>query len=261
VATNVNWVAPVQFGGGQTLGPGVWVDLPFNASISLDSVQSIGMIFDARNEQALRTTTVGGDTRCLDNPVFVTASLGLTLSRNAPGADPVITVGLVPDPQPVNYQVTALPNTLLPTTRGELTLATFTPIVPLAPNMLAVSVALDALLIRTHVTSRARWNGRFALSLSTTSVISIFVRNDLTPLTLTSSQELFFAGLAGGPSGKARAVRDGRFAMPAFNAELIRDGDQPGLWVRPFDFDPEDLEATYRPRPGEGTIDDEIPNL
>jgi len=71
----------------------------------------------------------------------------------------------------------------------------------------------------------------------------------------------FFTGLAGGPSGKVRAVRDSRYAMPALNTELIRDGDNPALWVRPFDWDPDDPEQTYRPRPGEGTIEDEIPDL
>ena len=49
--------------------------------------------------------------------------------------------------------------------------------------------------------------------------------------------------------------------MPALNTELVRDGDQPNLWVRPWDSDPFDEPNTYRPRPGEGTVDDEIGDL
>jgi len=260
--TTVIWRTPVQFGGGQTLGPGLWSDIGFGLSTAIDNVQSIGIIFDARTEQGLQTTTVGSDTRCLDNPLFESASLVLTLSKSAgaPG-NPNITVGLVPDPQPQDYQETAIPNTLLPTTRSEVTLATITGPVPTSPGLSQFTIELDPVLLRAHVTSRARWNGRLALSLSTTvAPVAYTIRNDVSPLTLVSEQGLFFQGLIGGPSGpRQRFVRDGRYGMPAVNTELIRDGDNPSLFVRSFDWDPEDEEATYRPKPGEGTVDDGIP--
>jgi len=83
--------------------------------------------------------------------------------------------------------------------------------------------------------------------------------NRVDSASLTMTWEPFFQGLIGGPhGGRHRFVRDARFGMPALNTELIRDGDQPSLWVRPGDSDPEDEPRRYRPRPGEGTVDDDI---
>jgi hypothetical protein len=72
--------------------------------------------------------------------------------------------------------------------------------------------------------------------------------------------EHFFTGTLG-PSGPGqRSVRDGRFGMPALNTELVEDGYEPGLWVRPDDRDPEDEADSYVPRPTEGAVDDEVPS-
>jgi hypothetical protein len=49
--------------------------------------------------------------------------------------------------------------------------------------------------------------------------------------------------------------------MPALSTELVRDGDNPSLWVRGHDVDPEDEVATYRRRSGEGSTDDGIQDL
>jgi hypothetical protein len=174
----------------------------------------------------------------------------------------VVELGFVPEAAVTNY--TAV---LLPWSRNEISLGTFDlGAVPVLPDVLQVTLtpaSVPFTEVRAHVTSRSTWSGRLALSIRQTSGSNLQLRApDSSPVELLTTQELFFTGLAGGPTGpRIRAVRDGRFAMPAFNTELIRDGDQPNLWVRPSDWDPEDEPARYRPRPGEGTVDDDIPNL
>ena len=104
----------------------------------------------------------------------------------------------------------------------------------------------------------ADWTGHVHVGVECNNAALVSPR--ITSASLSVDWRPFFSGLAGGPTGGGiRAVRDGRFGMPAWNRDLIRDGDNPGLWVRSEDFDPEDEEQTYRPRPGEGTVDDGIP--
>lgn len=80
--------------------------------------------------------------------------------------------------------------------------------------------------------------------------------------TLTLTTVPAFTGVLGGPMNMpVRAVLDSRFGFPAFSDELVPDGDQPGLWVRPEHWDPEDRQQEYEPSPTEGTVDDEIPGV
>ena len=104
---------------------------------------------------------------------------------------------------------------------------------------------------------QADWTGHLHVALWLTVSAGPFT--EVSAVSLTLDHEPFFSGLAGGPTGpRQRFVRDHRYGMPALNQELVRDGDQPGLWVRPWDRDSEDEPARYKPRPGEGTVDDDI---
>lgn len=256
--TSVTWSPPVQWG---TASAGVWTDSNTIGGLIADIITG-GMVFDAKLDQTLRFQSGF----ILDGPVV--ASFVLQCDTRQGGVGPVVPhtleFGIVPDAQPVDYS-----NAALPWTRGEVSLGTFTVTTALASIDTTLSFTLSGAFmaeLRAQSTSRSRWNGRTAISVrSLTSQpgasFNLFSTGLNVVANAATTQELFFAGLTGGPPGKVRAVRDGRYAMPAFNTELIRDGDNPGLWVRPFDFDPEDEEATYRPRPGEGTVDDEIPNL
>lgn len=119
--------------------------------------------------------------------------------------------------------------------------------------------------IRALYLSSTRWNGKLCLSLQNVVAGQALTFNSNESAgggpVLSSIETNFFAGLAGGPTGpRQRFVRDQRFGMPALNTELVQDGVV-GMWVRPEDADPEDLPATYRPKPGEGSVDDEVPNL
>jgi len=243
-----------------------WGDTPgvLGAFLVVGGGEAAGLVFDAATGQALRFTTVGSQQRILDGPVVLDWNFDFTVGILGGGGGATactFELGYVPEAAAANYSTT-----LFPWGRNETTLGTFAVgVVPELPATLAISLSPTSPqmeTLRAIVTSRAAWSGRLALSLRLTvgNPLEILAPT-FAPVQLATTQEIFFAGLTGGPEGKARAVRDGRYGFPAFNTELIRDGDNPGLWVRPFDFDPEDEEATYRPRPGEGTIEDEIPDL
>lgn len=136
-------------------------------------------------------------------------------------------------------------------------------LIPLVPHTINFSDAADE-AIRQRQCGPGFWNGRIPLFFQFGPVLftGVMINNEANGPNFANVEfQPFWNGLAGGGSGKLRAVRDGRYAMPAWNTELVRDGDEPGLFVRPFDADPEDPEATYRPRPGEGTREDEVPDL
>lgn len=266
MTTTVTWL-PAQWGTGSD--PLTWSE---GTQMGMDILGAIrgGIVFNANNQQSLRFATVSGDTRILEGPIVT--SLTLTASANAGPTGPytgVLEVGVVPDPQPANFSAT-----LLPWSRSEVSLGMYDVFCVLQPAISTQTITLTSAamaLIRAHVTSSSRWNGKLALSLRGTAAGGGTVRLFTNPLpdgspgtgiqaTGTTVQATFFSGLSGGPAGKVRAVRDGRFGLPAWSTELMRDGDQPSLWVRDFDVDPEDPDATYRPKPGEGTTDDEIPN-
>lgn len=253
---SVTWGNPTaQFGSADAAD--VWATLPFDAFsfVTLDAALNLraGVIFDA----GLRFDSSG---HALDSPILTAFTLRAIYLNF--GAFPAIQVEyfLLVDPEPADFASGAL----APLNRGEVSLGTLDMTLALG-NQTTVDFSFSAAQIlqaRAQITSRARWNGRFALAIRSNVAGPIFLQNNLgSPLLLLTTQEPFFAGLTGGPSGKVRAVRDGRYGMPAWNGELVSDGDQPGLFVRPWDFDPEDEEATYRPRPGEGSVDDPIPDL
>jgi hypothetical protein len=220
-----------------------------------------GAIFDANVDQSLRFATVAGDSRILDGPVLSTFLFHLYTRVFVITPGPWnMEIGLVPDPQPEDFSTV-----LLPWERDEVSLGVLEiPGPPLADiaGVTQETLTLDAALIRAHVTSRSRWNGRVAFSFRIPVGSEDFqIRNrPAFPFEAVTTQDAFFRGFRGGPSGaRQRFVRDSRYGMPALNTELVRDGDNSGLWVRPWDSDPEDEPARYRPRPGEGTVDDDIP--
>jgi len=273
--STITWSPTFQWGA--SADP-VWVDVPIDpnnpplagtgASLNPQTIPNsfAGVIFDANLDQTLRFATVGGLQRILEGPTLLALTLNLQFAGSIldGGPDNRVEVGLVPEGAPANYS-----NALLPWTRNEQSLGVFTLVgVPAFPGTAIpfqfVLSADAALLVRALCTSRANWTGRVAMSFRAAGANSVdlynFVGGEIAAV--TSQESVFFSGLAGGPyGGRARVVRDARFAMPAMNTELVRDGDNPSLWVRPFDWDPDDPEQTYRPRPGEGTVDDSIPDL
>lgn len=274
MTTTIEWDTLVQ-AGGSIVAPAGWQNLlGLVNTIAIDSLQSVGMIFDATTDQGQRYATVGGDTRALDAPVLSTVQLRAFFSRVGAGTalPNIITVSLVPEPQPEDFAFPApapAPTTrLLCTQRNEVILGTFDlGTLPTSPAGGEVrTLSLDAAPIRAFVVNRARWNGRVALSFTrSTAGPGIFIHLDLAGSEdgphLVTSQSPFFGGTIGNPGHRLRAVRDSRYAMPALNTELVRDGDNPGLWVRPWDADPEDEPARYRPRPGEGSVDDDLGSI
>lgn len=266
--STITWSPSVQWGSAS--GPAsTWVEIPFGTTtVLLDGTAGIerraGAIFDASLDQTLRFG-LGG--HLLDGPIVLAFTLRALFTRpvdfEGGGPDNRVEAFFVPEHLPVNFADGAL----APLNRGDVSLGVLTLNLPApfaAQTVDFVFTAELATQARALITSRAFWSGRFAVSVRAVGANTIRMSNGEPggdPLLLVTIQEsLFFSGLAGGPSGKVRAVRDGRFGMPALNTELVRDGDNPGLWVRPFDWDPEDPEQTYRPRPGEGTVDDKIPN-
>lgn len=244
-----------------TVTGGVWTTLAFGngifGAVNPTANTDLGMIFDGPNLQF-------SGTRVVDNPVVSGITLRLPLLAAAFNSPRVVRLWAQLVTDAADFSTASAP-----LTRGETDLGTFTIVVDnfLTPvyQDLVISAA-SVTQIRALVTSRALWQGRIAFVLEDVTgdgTVGFLVANGpTTPLVLSVEQDLFYAGLTGGPSGgDVRAVRDGRYGMPAWNTELVRDGDNPGLFVRAFDADPEDPEATYRPKPGEGTVDDSIPNL
>lgn len=234
----------------------------------VDNFTGGGGIFSAANSQTLQTASVNNMIVVVEGPLLLGMTLQMDANHNLGfGAAVVLEVGLVPDPRPVAYS-----DSFLPWSRNEVSLGLFPFSTPQFPAFTPISIVLNGdamLLVRALVTSRGYWNGTIAFSFrvpdTVVSTEIVLSDNGVAPnaaaLVTTQSAVPFFSGLAGGPAGKVRAVRDGRFGMGVMSTELMRDGDQPSLWVRDFDVDPEDPDATYRPKPGEGTTDDEIPNL
>ena len=259
--TSVTWT-PVQRG---LFTAGIWADAPDGFGVFTAVGDTAGFVFDAATGQTLRFAMVGSQQRILEGPLIMDWTLNFrvgTLLGPGPSAC-AFELAYVPQAAAENY-TTALP----PFGRSEISLETFSVgVVPNLPNTIPVSISPNASQmsdLRALVTSRAAWSGRLALSLRQTLGNPLeIVAPSVSPVTLVTAQDLvFFSGLIGGPIGPGvRVVRDGRFAMPAFSNQLVSDGDQHGLFVRAGDWDPEDETASYRPRPGEGSINDEVPDL
>lgn len=236
---------------------GVWTEVavgtPIAQGVAVDAL--IGLIY---NVQLTGGAPFSSDPlgRSLDAPLWASSgTITFTNITNTLGA--TLTAFFVPNPAPALWGASNLP-----TTTGAIQMATgslgTTAVPGTNPITLSFSTAIDE-QIRGYVTSRALWTGRIAvvvdwdLGLTQSLTASSWTNTTLAP---------FFGGLTGAVGGpRRRAVRDHRYAMPAMNSELVRDGDQPGLWVRPWDADPFDEPNTYRPRPGEGTVDDPIGDL
>jgi hypothetical protein len=197
-------------------------------------------------------------------PTSATLTLQASVRFPSPDFTGTIRASVVPDQTPAFYSGPAL----LPTLRSELFLADsasfdFTAVeVPVEIELAAATLGA--------VVDKTGWNGLVAISLELVTdapssvILSIAAAEHATSQAPTLSITGFnptFTGLRGGPPGRARAVRDGRYGMGGFSDELVEDGEVPGLWVRPWDRDPREEEAEYKPSPREGVVDDEIPDL
>ena len=214
--------------------------------------------------------------RPLDPPIISTFTVVLT-GHPAMAADPgvdVVEMYAVPQAVPADFS-----GGLIPFGRGELLVGAGAFV--WAGVGTAVSITIGVYLTVGHAqtptcvanwdTIRMRslgsslWNGKLCLSFKNLGVGQVLIFNSMESVgggpVLSAVETSFFAGLIGGPTGpRQRFVRDQRFGFPALNTEVVQDGVV-GMWVRPDDRDPEDLPATYRPKSGEGSVDDEVPNL
>lgn len=263
MTSTVSWGNPTAQWG--TLTGGVWTTLAFADGVfgAVDPTAGtvLGVLFTWSGLEY-------SGTRVVDNPVVSGITLRVPVRGVVANAPRTVRVSCDLDFDSADYSTASAP-----LTRGETVVGTFT--VPASGAFDLVTPVTESLVlstamvtqIRMLVTGRALWEGRIAFVLEDVTAppdgtAGFLVANGPSyPLLAQMEQDLFFSGLTGGPSGKVRAVRDARFAMPAFSPELVQDGDQPGLWVRSFDQDPEDPENQYRPRPGEGSVEDEIPDL
>lgn len=263
--TTVVWGNPSHQWGVQTVG-GVWLDLDQVASLGDLTLQTGvadgGVILDATLHQTFRLIPGALGTQFGDPPLIVPTSFSFFVSRAGGSVSPWrLQLGVVPSYNPANYE-TAVPAW----GRNERDLGTFdlgaVPALPVYAQRTLI-MSPNAQLELRAVVGQANWTGRLAVSLRTGGDDGIFrvANNPGQPLLVSTSQTTpFFTGLRGGPhGGPHRYVRDHRFGMPALNTQLVQDGDNPALWVRPNDWDPEDEPARYRPRPGEGTVNDKIP--
>ena len=255
----ITWSPPVQLGFSVAH---FWTTTAVGDPITIfPNGEGAGFIFDATTDQVLRFS--GG--RCLDGPIL--SSIDLTFDAVRTGGATSFThsvsVGVVPDSSPANYT-----SSLVPFERGEASLGTFS-VTTLFPAESQITLSLPTDLIMAHVVGRADWNGKLAISLQVRQPADpadpgfiIMGTGSHVVVGAITDQSPFFSGLLGGPyGGPHRYVRDGRYAMPALPGELVRDGDQPGLFVRPFDQDPEDPPARYKPKRGEGTVRDKVPDI
>lgn len=243
---------------GSSLG-GIWTEAPL-ASPTPVTVQVGGLIGLVYNVQLaggspFDMVTSFTPNRALDPPIWVNTGTLTLVNQSATGG--FVDIHLVPDPSPDLFS-TANP----PTLTGVQTLLDNALLGTAAapPDTLAITLSGTAnTTIRAFAAGSVYWTGRIALVLDW----QVGLASTLTVSSLVNTTfQTFWSGLTGGPTGpRQRYVRDHRYAMPALNTELVRDGDQAGLWVRPWDADPEDEPNTYRPRPGEGTVDDSIGDL
>jgi hypothetical protein len=237
----VTWTTPDQWGMNVL---GVWTDVV--GALSLVTGDEAGLVIDANTWQTL--TFQSG--RILEGPIVSTAALTSTATPVA-GTSWSLQAGLVPDATPADFSTAALP-----WARDEVDLGTLELGALVGATVVTITFTTEQMeLLRAHVTSRSTWDGKVAISLR-----NLGDSVTLTPFSVATTQDRFFSGLEGGPyGGKHRFVRDHRFGMPLLNTQLVRDGDERSLWVRADDSDPEDEIADYRPRTGEGSTDDGIP--
>lgn len=248
----VAWGNTVQWG---TEEAGVWTTRAIldGVPVIIGAGDTIGAIFEVPELQF-------SGSRVIDGPVVsgVTLKLPVRGIPAQPDEETTVRLWVVPETAADDFGASDMP-----LARGEVLLGTITFPTPgaIAPTLIDLE-ATDTTELRAFVTSRSLWEGRVAFVIEYVSGDTFEIINGPSaPMTVNAEQDLFFAGMTGGGDGKLRAVRDGRYGMPAFHTDLVQDGDQPGLYVKSFDVDPEDEEATYRPKPGEGTRTDEIPDF
>ena len=247
---------------GYSNGPGDWNEVAVGSNVAFRTNERVGLLFSFQTTGSASDIGAGFTVdssmtppRGLDAPIVVefgTFPLDITITSLA------ITYDVLLDTDPACGLFSASDT---PDDRTTTTLITGANLLPGGGAEDQTLTDAVAATVRALVTGRAHWNGRLAVILEPTSggPAELHEMDDvLWSVTLMQS----FTGLAGGPAGRGvRAVRDGRFGMGAFTGELQRDGDNPSLWVRGHDYDPEDEIANYRPKPGEGAVDDEVADL
>lgn len=238
-----------------TIFGAIWTEFPVGTDITVPQGALVGLLYSVQlaGGSPFSMETGFSPARALDPPIWVsTGTLTLT-NTGVPGGE--IDIYLVPDPSPDLFSAAN------PPTLTGASLLFENAILMIGPGS-TTTVTLDRIAnttIRALVASSVYWTGRIALVLDwNVGVGSTLQVSSLVDTTF----QTFWSGAIGGPSGpRRRFVRDHRYGMPALNSELVRDSYAPGLWVRPWDQDPEDPPNTYQPRPGEGTVDDGIGDL
>ena len=241
--TTITWTPPVQAG---VADAGTWNDMLGSGSfvVSFGDAHPGAFIFDASLfPPSMQSTIVG-------------LQFQLEVAHSSGSQVKALEFGYVPDPQPANYS-----DSLLPWTRGEVNLGTFEVDLSAGPPPYTFTIAQSLLApLRSTVFARSFWNGRFAVSLRNPASSRYTVNGDTAAAIVTVAAS--FTGLLDDPDGPGvRAVLDSRFGFGTFSTKLIRDGENPALFVRPWDRDPKDPRVEHRKKPGEGSRDDRTPDV
>jgi hypothetical protein len=196
----------------------------------------------------------------------VVKSVSVTLDYETVVTPGRIRFMFVPRPNEKRYGLGVLPAPAtdeLPGTRGEEDINGAID-GPTEPG--TVTYNLDPGPLGTNLRSASNTDGSICITMMSDEFADYRIAGvghlSLNPPSLTMVTIPAHTGYVGGPfGGNIRAVRDTRFGFPAFSHELVRDLETPSLYVRPHDVDPEELEARYRPKAGEGSVSDDIPDL
>lgn len=254
-----------QFGT-YSLNPDTWgeiapADVPAGDSQVVTNVTRCGIQFDITAFRDYTLQTVNSEVRIADTPVSSNVILTFNASRNV-NATGLIEILLDSDPQAPVFADGSGPDVEDRSSMVSLGTVLLEDL-PLFPTLQAYDIALDGDLMRAHLLSKARWGGTIALAIRNAGGAgTIRIRNgltDTTAISMSMNQDAFFTGLLGDSQPYVRAVRDSRYGVATLSNKLVRDGNDPGLWVFERDRDPLDRPSEYIPDPREGVVDDEIP--
>lgn len=110
------------------------------------------------------------------------------------------------------------------------------------------------------IISQPDWNGLFQFHLDAGGAIAMAI----TSATFSGEVASFHTGFMDQPMGiRGRAVHCYITGQPYMSHEAVEDGYRDGIKVHPDNYDPADpLDTDYfTPPPGEGVVDDEIPDV
>ena len=223
------------------------------------------------------------------DPLLITSALIRLNPRNIVGS-PRVKFYLMDEPQPVDWDTTVFPGPVPPRMLLSDGLTRYTFLDLMVPDASGTrrgwlvdaeeetNILLDPTILNNVIRDdggTAAWNGKLHIVALienemegyTTATKSVadnsveFVSSISTNAASRPRLEMFYNdnshnGWMGSPHGPHRGVRDDRYGTPARSDELVEDGFKEGIWVHPWDVDPDDPYEIDRPtNPLEGVVD------